>query len=245
MRRIFATSFALIGLLVGTALVAWQPTGRTPVAASAAATPVADLSVRSVNVNGVGKATLTPDMATVIFGVESSGADLIAAQTDNATRTQAVIDKLKGLGIAANDLQTTGYNIQPQYDRDQKLTGYRVVNSVRAIVRDIKTLGTTIDEAVKAGANRISGISFDASKKDEATRQAREAAVANAKQKAEQYAQLTGVTLGPVLQIVETSAAIPADTQRTAAPAAASSATPIEPGEGSLTITVQIIYELR
>lgn len=210
----------------------------------AAATPVAgDPATRTVNVNGTGKVAITPDIATLTFGVESSGADLAAAQADNATRAQAVIDRLKALGIAANDLQTVGYNIQPQYDKEQKLTGYRVINAVRAVVRDLKQVGPTIDGAVNAGANRVSGISFDATNKAEATRRAREAAVADAHQKAEQYAQLTGTTLGGVKEISESTGA--PEYRAVPAPAAASQATPIEPGEGSLTITVQISYELR
>jgi uncharacterized protein YggE len=239
-------AFALAGAIVLALAFVLRPLGPgAAVGGVAAATPVAgDPSARVVNVSGNGQVTITPDIATLTFGVESSGTDLAAAQADNATRTQAVIDRLKGLGIAANDLQTTGYSIQPQYDRDQKLTGYRIVNAVRATVRDLKAVGPTIDGAVNAGANRVSGISFDATNKADATRRAREAAVADARQKAEQYAQLTGSTLGGVMQISETTAGTP-EYRTAAAPAAASQATPIEPGEGSLTITVQISYELR
>lgn len=236
---------ALAGVLALALAFALRPFATaTTVGGVLAATPVAgDPAARTVNVNGTGKATITPDLATLTFGVESTGADLAAVQADNAIRTQAVIERLKALGIAANDLQTTGYNIQPQYDKDQKLTGYRVVNAVRAIVRDLKQVGPTIDGAVGAGANRVSGISFDATNKSEATRRAREAAVADARAKAEQYAQLTGATLGGVKEVSETTGT--PEYRAAAAPAAASQATPIEPGEGSLTITVQISYELR
>lgn len=237
--------FALAGAIVLALAFVLRPLGPgAAVGGVAAATPVAGApAARVVNVSGTGQVAITPDLATLIFGVESSGTDLAAAQADNAARTQAVIDRLKGLGIAANDLQTTGYAIQPQYDRDQKLNGYQIVNAVRATVRDLKAVGPTIDGAVNAGANRVAGISFDAANKAETTRRAREAAVADARQKAEQYAQLTGTTLGGVMQIAETAGT--PEYRTTAAPAAASQATPIEPGEGSLTITVQISYELR
>ena len=246
MSRKLIGAFALAGVLALALAFILRPLAPgAAVGGVAAATPVAsDPVARVVNVNGTGQVAITPDMATLTFGVESSGADLAAAQADNATRTQAVIDRLKGLGIAATDLQTTGYSIQPQYDQDQKLTGYRIVNAVRATVRDLKAVGPTIDGAVNAGANRVSGISFDATNKADATRRAREAAVADARQKAEQYAQLTGTTLGGVVQINETTAGGP-EYRAAAGPATASQATPIEPGEGSLTITVQISYELR
>ena len=239
-------AFVLAGAIVLALAFVLRPVGPgAAIGGVAAATPVAgDPATRVVNVSGTGQVAITPDIATLTFGVESSGTDLAAAQADNATRTQAVIDRLKGLGIAANDLQTTGYAIQPQYDRDQKLTGYQIVNAVRATVRDLKAVGPTIDGAVNAGANRVSGISFAATNKADAARRAREAAVVDARQKAEQYAQLTGLGLGGVMQISETTAGTP-DYRTAAAPAAASQATPIEPGEGSLTITVQISYELR
>lgn len=246
MSRSTVATIALAGVLALTLAFAVRPLAQSagPSGVAAAATPgTGDGSLRTVSVAGEGQVTITPDLATLIFGVESSGTDLAATQADNATRTQAVIDRLKSLNIAANDLQTTGYNIQPQYDKDQKLTGYRIVNSVRAVVRDLKNVGPTIDGAVNAGANRVSGISFDAANKDEATRRAREAAVANARQKAEQYAQLTNMTLGGVTQISETNSA--PEYRNTAPASAAAGSTPIEPGQGSLTITVQISYELK
>lgn len=213
---------------------------------AAAATPGAvDGNTRSVSVAGQGEAKVTPDLARILFSVESSGTDVTAVQADNATRTQAVIDKLKGLGIADADLQTAGYNVSPQYDKDGKLTGYRVANGVRATVRDLAKLGGTIDGAVGAGANRISSLSFDVANKAEAIKKAREAAVADARSKAEQYAQLTGGTLGPVLTISESTAAASPEYRTAAAPAAAGGATPIEPGQGSITLAVQITYELR
>jgi uncharacterized protein YggE len=213
----------------------------------AAATPAAATGDRrTISVNGQGQVAVTPDMATVTFGVESSGTDLVATQGDNATRTQATIDKLKGQGIDAKDLQTTGYNVQPQYDRDQKLTGYKVTNTVRATVRDLSKLGSTIDAAVGAGTNRVSGISFDVANKAEALKGARQAAVADARQKADLYAQLTNTTLGGVLTLSE-SVATP--DYRTAAPAAAPASgvttTPIEAGQGSITITVDVVYEIQ
>jgi uncharacterized protein YggE len=212
----------------------------------AAATPTAASGApRTISVSGEGQVAVTPDMATATFGVESSGTDLVATQGDNATRTQATIDRLKGLGIDAKDLQTTGYNVQPQYDKDQRLTGYRVTNSVRATVRDLSKLGATIDAAVAAGANQVSGISFDVANKAEALKGARGAAVADARQKAELYAQLTNTTLGGVLTLSE-SVATPDYRKPMAVPAAAGgAATPIEAGQGLITISVSVVYAIQ
>lgn len=244
-------AFLTIGLAAALAVslaFAFYPAvrGGTPAGVAAAATPAATGGEpRTVSVTGLGQVAITPDLATVTFGVESSGADLVTVQGDNATRTQATIDKLKSLGIDAKDLQTIGYNVQPQYDKDQQLTGYRVINAVRATVRDLTKLGPTIDAAVAAGANRVSGISFDVANKADAMKSARQAAVADARQKAEQYAQLTNNTLGNVLTISESGATPVYRTAGAAPAAAAATTTPIEAGEGTIAITVQISYELQ
>lgn len=236
----------LAAALLAAFTFALRPTVGAVTSAYAAATPVAAGDRRTISVSGQGQVAVTPDLATVTFGVESSGTDLVATQGDNATRTQSTIDKLKGLGIDPKDLQTTGYNVQPQYDKDQKLTGYKITNTVRATVRDLSKLGATIDAAVGAGANRVSGITFDVANKADALKGARGAAVADARQKAELYAQLTNTTLGGVLTLSETVAT---PEYRTAAPAAApasgGSTTPIETGQGSITITVNVIYEIQ
>lgn len=245
-RQSFLT-VALTAALAVTLVFALRPlVGANNTNGVSAATPnVVDSSTRSISITGQGQVKVTPDMASIVFSVESSGADLATAQSDNATRTQAVIAKLKALGIADTDLQTSGYNIMPQYDKDQKLTGYRVVNGVRATVRDLSKLGTTIDEAVKAGANRISSLSFDVADKSAAIRKAREGAVADARSKAEQFATLTNATLGNVLTISETTAEPDYRSAVPAAAPAAGGATPIEPGQGAITLTIQITYELK
>ncbi|HEX5503990.1 MAG TPA: SIMPL domain-containing protein [Thermomicrobiales bacterium] len=215
--------------------------------AAAPATPVpAGDALRTINVTGAGSVSVTPDLAYVTFGVETTGTDLAQAQSANATAMTAVLDKLKSLGIAAADLRTTGYSVAPQYDRDQHLTGYRVANGVVATVRDLKALGSDIDQAVAAGATRVQGIAFDVSNKADAIGKAREAAVNDARAKAEQYAKLTNVQLGAPVTITEGSAPPPQPIrQPAAAPAGAAPTTPIEPGENTITVTVQITYEIR
>ena len=244
-RKTFLTAGLAAAIIAAFTFAFRPPVGAvTPV--NAAATPtVTSGERRTISVSGQGQVAVTPDMATVTFGVESSGTDLVATQGDNARRTQATIEKLKGLGIDPKDLQTTGYNVQPQYDKDQKLTGYRITNIVRATVRDLSKLGATIDAAVGAGANRVSGISFDVANKAEALKGARQAAVADARQKADLYAQLTGTTLSGVLILSETVATPDYRTTQAAPAAANGAATPIEAGQGSITITVSVVYEIQ
>ncbi len=219
---------------------------------AAAATPVpGGVAARTVSVSGEGTITVKPDLAHVVFGVVTTDADLSRAQSENATRMGAILDRLKALGIEEKDLQTVGYNISPQHGRDGgQVTGYVVSNGVRATVRDLGRLGATIDAASAAGANRVGGISFDLANKDDALRRAREAAVADARAKAEQYARLVSAQLGAPVTITENSnsGAAPqyqAPRAAAAAPGQPAPTTPIETGEGTVRLAVQITYEIR
>jgi uncharacterized protein YggE len=222
-----------------------QPTNTS----ASAATPTAGevMNARSITVVGNGEVKIKPDIAYIVFGVETTNTDLSVAQSENATKMTAVLDRLKSLGIAENDLQTVGYNVYPRYDKEQGApSGYSVQNGVRATVRDITKLGSTIDAAVAAGANQMMGITFDLANKAQAMQQAREVAVNDARGKAEQYAKLINGTLGVVLTVSESVSTPVFDTSaRSAAPAMAGAETPIQSGEGSISLTVQISYEVK
>ena len=235
-----------VGFTLGALLV--PLTGSTSGEASAAATPTrdggGDAAARTIGVSGEGEVAVQPDLARVTVGVETSGADLARAQAENASQTQTVLDRLKALGIAERDLQTVGYHIAPQYERDgNTLSGYRVANVVRATVRDLGRLGEIIDAAVAAGANRVHGIAFDISDREDALRRAREAAVQDARTEAEQLARAAGVQLGEVVSIAESGDIARLGMEARAA--AAAPGTPIEPGQSTVRVVVQVRYEIR
>ncbi len=205
---------------------------------------------RTITVGGEGEVQVVPDLARVVFNVETTHAELARAQAENASRLAAVIARLTALGVAERDLQTSGYAVQPQHDynRQGRLIGYQVLNGVRATVRDLARLPELLDAAVAAGANLVHGIQFDVSDKEDALRRAREAAVRDARSKAEQYAALTGVRLGPPVTIAEAAhGAPPVYAARVMSMAMAEHAppTPVEPGEQTIRLSVQITYEIR
>lgn len=197
---------------------------------------------RTVSVVGEGRATLAPDLATVLLGVETTNVALAEAQADNTSRSTALRARLAELGIAARDLQTAGYQVGEDHGREGP-QGYRIANMVRVTVRDLAAVGATIDAAIAAGANRVHHVGFGVSDPVEAQRRAREAAVADARTRAAHYATLAGARLGPALTIAEGGAVAPPF-----APAGALRAmrmtTPIEPGEETISATIQITYAL-
>ena len=206
---------------------------------------------RTITVGGEGEVQVVPDLARVGFNVETTHAELARAQAENARRLAAVIARLTALGVAERDLQTSRYAVRPQHDynRQGRLIGYQVFNGVRVTVRALARLSERLDAAGAAGANRVHGARFDVSDKEDALRRAREAAVRDARARAEQYATLTGVRLGPPVAVAEGGRdrpvrpmmlrALSASVEDAAAP------TPVEPGEQTIRLSVQITYEIR
>jgi len=206
---------------------------------------------RTLSVSGSGKVYLTPDIAYVTIGVHTEDYDAKKAVSENNDSAQSVIAAIKALGIDSKDIQTTNFSIYPQqeYNDQGKPTGvikYIVDNSVYVTVRDLAKIGSVLNEAVKSGANSISGIQFDVANKNAAETEARKAAVANAAVKAKELAEATGVTLGAVQTINESISGAPLPQYRmAAAPMAAEAAVPIEAGQMVLTINVDIVYQIQ
>jgi uncharacterized protein YggE len=222
--------------------------------AALAQTPEADdddAPLRTLSVAGSGKTYLTPDIAYISIGVHTENADAAEAIASNTAQSQKVAQALRSFGIDASDIQTNNFSVYPRQDYDQngKPTDlvFVVDNTVYVTVRDVDQVGDVIDAAVQAGANTISGIQFDVEDKSEAMSQAREAAMADARRQAEELASAAGVTLGPVQTISSyNSYPIPyMDRAGGVAMEAAAASVPISPGQMTITVDVNVTYEIQ
>jgi uncharacterized protein YggE len=196
-----------------------------------------------VVVSGTGEARIVTDRATLMLGVQTRAATASLAATDNARRLRAILDTLKAIGLASEQLSTMNYNVAPemQYpaggNQPPKVTGYVVTNTVRADLHRIDDVGRVIDAALAKGANEISSLQLFSSKADSARRVALAAAVADARAQAEVLARASGGALGSLIEISSTQEPIrPVLARATAAMAAVR--TPIEPGEQTISATV-------
>jgi uncharacterized protein YggE len=209
----------------------------------------------NISVHGMGTISAKPDMATIQAGVQIQNTSLDAAQSEAATKMDTIINQLKAAGIDEKDIATSQYNVEPVMNyRDNQppeITGYRVTNMVSAKIRDITKAGKTIDDLVKSGANSVYGISFGFSDPTALMRQAREQAVADARAKAEQLAQLNGVALGAVIQVVDGGQNMPVPVMQAAMDMAAergmaaAPASPINPGQQEVRADVNIVYSIK
>ncbi|MBX7431262.1 SIMPL domain-containing protein [Mycobacterium sp. Y57] len=211
-----------------------------PAAAPATATDVG----RQVTVVGSGQVQGTPDTLTVNASMEFVGPDATAAMNQTNERQQAVIDGLVGLGIDRGDLTTTEADLQPQYGSDSAtITSYRATNSINVKVRDLDTASDAIGLIVSTGGNaaRINSISYSIEDDSQLVRDARARAFKDAEDRADQYAELSGLNLGKVVSITESGAALPPPMP---APRAMEAAVPLEPGRQTVGFSVTVVWEL-
>lgn len=203
---------------------------------------------RHVSVSATGSVAADPDMASIATGVVVEADSAKDALARNSAVMAKLLEGLKGLGIAAKDIQTSALNVEPRYvpakdGRPASISGYRVVNQVRLTVREVKRLGEMLDAAIALGANQINGISFEVSNAEQLKDEARKQAMANAKRRAELYATAAGAQLGNVLSISEDVTAGPRPMPL--ARAAMATNVPIEAGTRTLTVEVNVTYALR
>jgi len=203
-------------------------------------------------VSGQGTVTVTPDIATLRLGVEVQAATVADAQSQATEAMDEVMAALTDNGIAEKDIQTQHFSIYPvtRWDKDdeeQVIVGYRVTNTVSAKIREIDKAGTVIDAVAAAGGDltRIDSIDFSVDDPSAYYEEAREEAMADARAKAEQLAELADGRLGKATYISESSQAPPPiyrqDIYEEAMPAAT---TPISPGEMEISLTVQVTYTI-
>lgn len=224
--------------------------GSLPVVALAAlaglAAPAAVRAAPSMTVTGEGSVARAPDMATISLGVTTEAKTAAAALSQASERLGGVLKRLEADGIAGRDIQSTGINVSPRWEngsasvgRPAKIAGFMASGSISVKVRALGRLGTVLDDAVKDGANLLSGLSFGLAEPGPAEDAARKAAVADAMRKAALYAKAAGVKLGPVQSIAETGGRTPVPMLRAAPMSLAATPVPVAQGE------VQVKAELR
>ena len=205
-------------------------------------------------VTGQGKVSVEPDIATLRLGIEAQEVSVAEAQIQAAEAMDEVMTALTENGVASKDIQTQYFSIRQvtKWNREKEeevVIGYRVTNMVTAKIRDIDKVGTIIDAVAEVGGDltRINNIGFSVDDPSAYYEEARQEAIAEAKAKAEQLAELAGVTLGKPTYISEgvSSPVYPRPVMyEMAVEAAPMVETPISPGETEISLSVQICYAI-
>lgn len=202
-----------------------------------------------LSVSAQGEASRVPDVARLSTGVVTQAADANAAMRANAEQMNAVVAAVRKAGIAERDVQTGAVDLHPQYRHSENqppvITGYQASNSVNITVRDISRLGAILDALVAAGANQINGPSFEIDDEQPAYDEARRAALETARGRAEMYAKALGMQVRRIVSISEGGSVGPPMPIMVTARMEKSSDTSISPGENTLSVNLDVVFELE
>ncbi len=208
-------------------------------------------AARTITVNGEGRASAVPDMAVISIGVKTDGDTAAGALRDNSAAMKATIDKLKELGVANKDIQTSGLSVNPRYDYEKnranpRIIGYVASNTITVRLRNLDDAGAVIDQAVQSGANSLGGISFVFADPKPLYAAARIDAVKDAKAKAELLTDAAGVDLGRLMIIQDGYAQAPSPRPMLARmEMQADASVPLSAGESSVSASVTLVYEIE
>jgi hypothetical protein len=217
-----------------------------------------------------GRSRRTPDLAMFTAGVVTQGRTAAEALGENSRQMQAVVAALRQAGVAERDIQTAAISLNPRYtnpERDAmiraretrepyvppaepsapRIVGYDARNSVQVRVRRVADMGRIIDTLAAAGANEIHGPAFTMDEPRAALDEARSAAVAEARQRAELYARAAGMRVARIVSITEAGGYYPVEAitvTGSRAGFAAPPPPPVAPGELTLGVNVSVQFEL-
>lgn len=240
--------------IVLTACVGQELPVQQSVAAASSSTPPLSASTasRTIHISGIGVVDTAPDIATINIGIHTEHENASTAVSENNRMVQNLMETLNAAGIEQIDMQTSNFSIwQNQiynYDGTTSESTYHVDNTVFVTVRDLDSLGETLDSAVQAGANNINSIQFSVSDDSELLAQARALAVSNAQSIAQELAAASGVELGEIESISYISNAYPIAYYGPywgMGGGGGESAVPITTGQVSVQATVDITYTIR
>ena len=259
-------AFALLSFVSGSA-----------VAQSTASVAISPLGPNSalLSLSAEGSSRRTPDIALFNAGVVTQAATASEALADNSRKMDRVIAALKRAGIAERDIQTQAISLQPRYSNPEleaqvraretrqpyvppteapKIIGYEARNSVQVRVRKLGEMGKIIDTLIGEGANQVDGPNFTLDEPREALDEARREAVAVGRQRAELYAQATGMRVARLLSVSEGGGHYPVQQVIAvtgsrvgyggAPPPPPPPPAPVSPGELNLGVSVSMQFEL-
>ena len=207
----------------------------------------ANKETRQVTVVGAGQVQGTPDTLNVNASIEFVAPDVTGAMNQTSDRQQAVIKALADSGIDRKDISTTQVSLQPQYAGGDAtaIIGYRASNSIDVKIRKLDSASQTLSLIVSTGgdATRINSVNYSIDDDSQLVKDARARAFNDAKDRAGQYAKLSGLDLGKVISIIESGAATP-PTPTPGPRGAEVAAVPLEPGQQTVSFSVTVSWEL-
>ncbi|WP_028065570.1 SIMPL domain-containing protein [Solirubrobacter soli] len=228
--RLFLVGLAAFVLLAAPAAAQTQPVDTTP----------------TITADGVGSATLTPDVADFAAGVSRAAPTSRGARDAANRRMAAVLRAVKAGGVAEADIRTVGLTIQRQRVGKRKRVRYRAEQTILIHVRTVSTLASLIDAVADAGADQISDPDFGFADPSNGRTLATRAALADARRRADDAAAVAGLRITGVRSVnldPDSDGGCCSDSgASTGAGAEKSPSTQVLPGTQDFTERVRVVY---
>ncbi len=203
----------------------------------------------TISISGSAEKKMTPDTASLSIGVVVRSPTANEASVQNAALMNAVISELKKMGLEDKEIRTSYVSIDPVYDYTSTPTivAYSASNTVQVTTKMLENVSAMIDSSTAAGANQIGGVTFSVSDEQQATLRSElfQAAVADARSKADELASGLGLEIVGVQTASVSDVASVQPIYREAPVAEAAGSTPIQPGETTVSLSVQVTYIVK
>lgn len=210
----------------------------------------------TISISGEGKVSATPDLARIEVGVTTQGSTASDVQTQNTNKINKIIDYVKKQGVPSEDITTSQFNMYPTYDYSNgksEINGYQanqtIVIKVKGVDKSRDQLNTVLAGVTENGANQINGVTFTFNDPDNLKQQAREKAIAKAKEKAQELARISGINLGRVITVSENEGYYPpvmyAEGMGAGGMMDKSGVPSVEPGTQDISMTMTVVFEVK
>lgn len=217
---------------------------------------------RTISVSGHGEVIAVPDVAVFTFDVREESEKVEDAQSVATEKINLITELLDDSGIEEEDIKTVSYNVYPQYDwvpstncvngfncgGNQELRGYEVSQSTRVKVKDMSQAGELITKVGELGVSNISGLQFVIDEDKDLKEEARDLAIEDAKEKAENRAKSLGVKLGDLVSFYEDNQygyGHDAIMESAVMSRDMGGAPVLSPGETEVTSDISIVFEIK
>ncbi len=212
----------------------------------------AEMSEHTITIDAQGKVSVRPDIAVTTMGMISEATTVADAQKKNTDVMNNLITKLKQLGIESKDIQTTNYNVYPQYsyrDNDQVLKGYQVSQNVTVKIRNLDNANKVLALAGEVGANNVSGLSFTVDDPEQFKNEARKQALEKVQEKAFALSKSLGVKVVGVVNYAESEGGYgyggPLKALDSGLGGMGGAAPVVESGSTEVVLNVSVTYEIQ
>ncbi|MEQ9619109.1 MAG: SIMPL domain-containing protein [Deltaproteobacteria bacterium] len=208
---------------------------------------------RTLSVNGRGEASAEADVAYLRLSVETMAKSASQAVKENAEKTNKVMETIKARLGEDDKVSTAGYSLSPVYEYNNQANksefkGYMAGNQIVVEAHNLKEIGKIIDSTTEAGLNKIESLSFDTTKRANYRREALRAAVEDARATAETVAKAAGVSITKIVQLspsYDYPTPVYRDYALSKTAVEESAPTPIEPGDITVSASVNMVFEIE